>query len=213
MMNYLTIRTGKIFPVFIILIFISLCAVGQEKHYIQLNGIVMNEKFENLPFTHVIVKNKRGAYSDKEGLYSVIVEQQDTVLFSCVGYKDFGFIIPDSVKSDLYTVDVVMINDTILIDEVIILPWRNYQEFKRDFIALKLPNDDLENARRNIALIKTQMRMNSDAVASVNFKQVMQEEYNKTAIQGQFPSITLTNPLRWAEFIKAIKDGEFKQDK
>ncbi|MFW5781220.1 MAG: hypothetical protein ACOCXD_01485, partial [Bacteroidota bacterium] len=81
------------------------------------------------------------------------------------------------------------------------------------FLELKLPEEDIERARRNIALIKTQIEMDRRPIPELNYRNVMKEHYYNSMIQGQFPSYNILNPLKWAEFLEALKEGKFKNDR
>ena len=87
-----------------------------------------------------------------------------------------------------------------------------YEEFKEAFINLKLPTDDMEKARRNIALIRTQIIMDHEPSARANFQYIMEQQYQQTFIQGQLPSYQIFNAMAWAKFFQALKRGDFKSD-
>ena len=100
-----------------------------------------------------------------------------------------------------------------VIEAAEIYPWKSYEEFKEAFVNLKLPTDDMERARRNIALLRTQIIMDHDPDARENFKNVMEQQYRQTYTQGQFPSYQLLNPFAWAKFFEALKRGDYKSKK
>lgn len=201
-----------------LLILFTLCVVlfpshGQVKEkLIQLSGVVRNEYLHPLQFVHILILNKsKGTISDQKGMFSFVVEPHDTILFSAVGYKRTGLIIPDTLKSFNYPVDVIMQEDTIEIKEVIILPWKTYQEFKQAFISLELPDDDLQRAFHNLAMIHSQIH-NPDAPPDpdVNYQYYLREQYNAAYTRGQQPYYTIFDPMRWAEFFKYLEEGRFR---
>ncbi len=212
---------GKVYIIFFLswIAMVFSPAFGQESKdgqndLVQLSGLVLNEYLETLPFVHIIIKNKnRGTYTDKDGMYSLVVKEGDTVLFTYVGYKTQGIVIPDTVQDNQYLADVLMISDTVAIGEVIILPWKTYEEFKQAFKEVEIAEDDLERARKNIALIKTQIIMSNSPDPKLNYNYVMQQQYEQTFIQGQFPAIPILNPQNWAEFFKALQEGDFIKNK
>lgn len=199
--------------IFLFLITFSLGAYSQRTDLIQLSGIVKDEYEQPLKFVHIKILNKKlGTITDENGLFSFIAEPHDTIRFSSVGFKKAIFVLPDSLPKPHLNIDVYLARDTIQIDEVRIYPWKTYEEFKEAFLALELPDDDYERARRNIALIKTQIILADDATPSENFRYVMQEQYEKTMVRGlQYPVIKLFDPLAWGRFIQAIKRGDFKK--
>lgn len=185
---------------------------GQDKNLVQLTGRITSEAFEPLPFAHVLIMNNfRGTITDREGKFSLVVEVYDTVLFSTVGYKRKMMIIPDTLPKPFITTDIMLQEDTILIAEVKIYPWKSYEEFKRALLNLRLPDDDNERARRNIALIKTQIILDNEPNARENFQYVMEQQYRETFSRGMYPSYQIFNAFAWAKFFQALKRGDFKR--
>jgi hypothetical protein len=184
---------------------------AQDKKLIQFSGTVMDELLKPLPFAHVLVLNNyRGAITNTYGNFSLVVEESDSVLISAVGYKRKYMVIPENLPTKFLTIEVVLLVDTLVIAEAKIYPWKSYEEFKEAFVNLKLPTDDMEKARRNIALIRTQIIMDHEPSARANFQHIMQQQYEQTFIQGGIPSYQLLNPFAWAKFFKALKRGDFK---
>jgi len=187
----------------------------RDEKLIQFSGVVRNEYLQPLQFVHILILNKsRGTISDTRGVFSFVVEPRDTILFSAVGFKRTGVVIPDTLLSFNYPMDVVMQTDTIEIREVIILPWKTYQEFKQAFISLELPDDDLERAFHNLAMIHAQIH-NPDAPPDpdVNYQYQLREQFNARYSLGQTPYYSIFDPMRWAEFFKYLKEGKFRNDK
>jgi hypothetical protein len=187
-------------------------AGAQEKRLVQLSGTVKNELLQPLPFAHILVLDSyRGAITNNFGNFSVVVEESDSVLISSVGYKRKYIRIPENLPSKFLNIEVILPVDTISIAEARIYPWKNYEEFREAFVNLKLPNEDMERARRNIALIRTQIIMDHEPSARANFQYIMEQQYQQTFIQGQLPSYQLFNAFAWAKFFQALKRGDFKR--
>lgn len=187
---------------------------NQKEDLIQFSGVIRN--LEHYPLGHVniiILNRQRGTTADSRGLFSLVVQPEDTVLFSHIGYKPTMHIIPDTLKTDQYPSDIFLVSDTFKLAEVKIFPWKTYAQFKEAFLAMEMPTDDEQRAMKNIALIKTQIKMN-DAVSTptMNFREVMKQQYNQLYYEGQYPYYTVFDPLRWAEFFNALKRGDFKND-
>jgi hypothetical protein len=194
---------------------------GQRRSYpdeelVQFSGIVRDLQHRPLPDVNIIILNdRRGTTSDLRGMFSFVVHPKDTVLFSHMGHKGTIHVIPDSLGGQQYPSDIFMVSDTFHLAEVRIYPWKTYQEFKEAFLALDLPDDDEQRAYQNIALIKTQIRLNRDGMEpspTVNFREVMRQEYNQLYTAGQSPYYTIFDPLRWARFFESLRRGDFKQD-
>jgi hypothetical protein len=188
-------------------------AEAQDRKLIQLTGRITDELLQPIPFAHILVMgNYRGALTNTYGSFSLVVQEADSVLISAVGYKRKYMIIPSNLPSNFLTINLILPIDTLVIAEVQIYPWKNYEEFKQAFVNLKLPTDDMEKARRNIALIRTQIIMDHEPSARANFQHIMEQQYQQTFIQGQLPTYQWLNAFAWAKFFKALKRGDFKSD-
>ena len=201
----------------IILFFLFLSSIsvfGQDENLVQLTGRIRNELLQPLPFSHILIMNNmRGTITDNQGKFSIVTSIGDTIMFSSLGYKKTTIIIPDNLPEPFLTLDLILPEDTFMINEVVIYPWRNYEEFKEAFLNLKLPDDDMERARKNIALLKTQIILENSPNARQNFQFVMNQQYQETFNQGTVPSYQIFNPIAWVKFFEAIKRGDYKKKK
>ncbi|MCD4710800.1 MAG: carboxypeptidase-like regulatory domain-containing protein [Bacteroidales bacterium] len=207
---------------FILLAF-SFHAEGQRKrdqkkeldeNLVQFSGIVRDLQHRSLPDVNIIIlTERRGTTSDQRGMFSFVVRPSDTILFSHMGHKGTIHVIPDSLGGQQYPADIFMVSDTFHLAEVRIYPWKTYQQFKEAFLALDLPDDDEQRAYHNIALIKTQIKMNDFGPSpNINFREVMKQQYNQLYTAGQTPYYTIFDPMRWAKFFESLKRGDFKQE-
>jgi len=187
-------------------------AFSQRENLIQLSGVVRNEYLQPIQYAHIFIQSKnRGTVSDMHGMFSFVVEPLDTVIFRAVGYKKVALAIPDTMTRYHLSVDIYMETDTIMIEEVVILPWKTYKEFREAFLSLELPDNDLKRAYRNIALIKTQMYYPNDKPdPELNYQYMLKDQYNQLYSKGQIPYYSIFNPLAWVEFFKYIEEGRFK---
>jgi hypothetical protein len=207
----------------LILLLFSYQAEGQRKkdqekeldeNLVQFSGMVRNLQHNPLPHVNIIIlSERRGTTSDIRGMFSFVVRPNDTILFSHMGHKGTIHVIPDSLGGQQYPADIFMVSDTFHLAEVRIYPWKTYQEFKEAFLALELEDDDEQRAYHNIALIKTQIKMNEFGPSpNINFREVMKQQYNQLYTAGQTPYYTIFDPMRWAKFFDALKRGDFKDD-
>jgi hypothetical protein len=205
----------KFFILFFLLFSItaSLFSQDEESGLVQFSGVVRSLKYEPIPDVHVInIHKKTGTTSNEKGLFSFITSPSDSILFTAVGFKHTLVVIPNSIEGGHYPRDVYMLNDTIHLAEVKIFPWKTYQEFKVAFLNLDLSDTDEQRAKDNIALIKVQLNMDFEPDANLSYKYAMQSHYDKLYYAGQYPSYSILNPLKWAEFFKALKSGDLKKD-
>lgn len=203
----------------VIILALTVESSGQRKkdlddNLVEFSGMIRDLQHKPLPYVNIIIlSDRRGTISDQRGMFSMVVRPNDTIIFSHLGHKGTMHIIPDSIGGQQYPADIFMVSDTFHLAEVRIYPWKTYQEFKEAFLALELPDDDLQRAYHNIALIKTQIKMNNyGASPNINFREVMKQQYNQLYTAGQTPYYTIFDPLRWAKFFDSVKRGDFKDD-
>jgi len=185
----------------------------QEKPLVQFTGIVHNADSAKLVVPYVNIANatthKTITASNYEGYFSFVVHEQDTLIFTCVGYATARVVIPAGVKNKSYTIPV-MIEPVILnLPTVHIFPWATTDEFKKDFIALKVADDDLEIAKKNVS--RTTL-MALVATLPRDGQEIQDGLYQglNTSIENSH-SITpnpLLNPLAWGSFINEITAGD-----
>lgn len=181
---------------------------------IQFSGVIVaGDSLEAVPFCHVIDKTtRRGTTSDYFGYFSFVAKPGDTILFSSVGFKRSTFIIPDTLTIDKYSLIQMMFRDTIVLKAAVIYPWPSKEQFAEVFVNAEIPNDDYQRAQNNLA--RAEMKERMDAMpndGAMNFNWQMKQQQSKLYYAGQYPSINLMNPIAWAKFIKAWKNGDFKK--
>jgi len=180
---------------------------------IQFSGIVVSGDSVNpVPFSTIIDLNRRsGTTSDYFGYFSFVAQVGDSIRFSSVGYKTSYYHISDTLTQHKYSLIHVMQNDTILLKDVTVYPWPSKEQFAEAFVNVKLPNDDYKRAQynlddRNLALFADELPMSS----AMTFNSTMRQYQNKVYYAGQAPPNNLLNPIAWAKFIQAWKNGDFK---
>lgn len=185
---------------------------NNDRELVQFTGRLLNELSEPLPYAHILVLNNyRGTITDTEGKFSLVTQVHDSIMLTTLGYKKKILNIPDSLDSPFLYLDIVLEKDTFTIGKVVVYPWKSYEEFKQAFLNLKLPDDDMDRARKNIALLKTQIILNETPNARANFQHILDQQYRETYTQGQFPTYQIFNAFAWAKFFEALKRGDFKK--
>src|SRR5512136_1780240 len=82
-----------------------------------IKGIVLDDNKEPLPGVSVQIKNTtRGAFTDINGNYSLVVQPSDTLVFSMVGMKTVKEPVGDRT-----TINITLTSDTKLMDEVVVI--------------------------------------------------------------------------------------------
>ena len=187
---------------------------------VQFSGVVVTaDSLRPVPFANIsVVKTGRGTTSDYWGFFSLVVHKNDLVSFSAVGYKSGLFRIPDTLTLNRYSLIQVMSSDTIMLTETVIYPWPSKEQFRHAFLTLKIPDDDIEIARRNLAYMEMReiYGRNYDPerygfTPGQSYHNYMSAQADKLYYRGQTMPNNLLNPIAWAKFIQAWKRGDFKK--
>ena len=210
----------KIFSLFVFIFITDFCfsqvlREQEQKDLVQFSGVVVTaDSLKPLPYVSVIIRNTwRGTLTDYFGFFSFVARMKDTIDFSSLGYKKSTFVIPDTLTSNRYSLIQMMQGDTIVLRETIIYPWPTKEQFKEAFMNLRIPDDDLERARKNLAQAEMQVLYeNMPMDGSMNFRnQMMQQQSKLYYAGGQVPPNYLLNPIAWARFVEEWQNGDFKR--
>ncbi len=183
---------------------------------IQFSGVVVEgDSLRPVPYSSILVKkSNRGTISDYFGYFSFVAQLGDTIEFSAIGFTSASFIIPDTLSTNKYSLIQVLRTDTVHLTITEVYPWPSKEQFKAAFLALQLPEDDMGRAEKNMQRSDVKQRMAGMAAdASLNYKYTTQQYQSKLYYAGQLPPNNLLNPIAWAKFIQAWKNGDFKKKK
>lgn len=212
-------KLTKLYIIVLILV-ISGNLFAQQKNsgrdLIQFSGVVIEgDSLRPVPYASIIVKkSNRGTVSDYFGYFSFVAQKLDTIEFSAIGYNDAVFVIPDSLTTNKYSLIQVLRSDTIYLNITEVFPWPTKEQFKQAFLKLNLPEDDMARAQKNMVRADMKEQMVGMAMdASLNYKYTMQQYQSRLYYAGQLPPNNLLNPIAWAKFIQAWKNGDFSNKK
>lgn len=180
---------------------------------VQFSGMTITvDSLNPVPYARIIdVASHRGTTSDVNGYFSFVAHKNDTVFFTALGFKPASFIIPDTITKQRYSLIQLMSSDTLTLAAAYIFPWPTLEDFKRAFVELKIPDDDLEIARKNLLASDIRMRAEEYPMdASMNYRNYIDNQTSKLYYFGQQQPFSIFNPFAWAKFIKAWKEGKFK---
>lgn len=192
-------------------------AVGQratQEKYIQVDGIVYDEMGNPLPNISIWSYHLRiGASSKTHGIYSIISVPGDTIVFSAIGLKRTYILTPENLTENRYLRDVFMEYDTISINDVLVLPWSSYSEFKKAVVEADVNNFEVDNMNDNLILIQQQIINDIGVSPEVAYRHVARQISDASYTRNQYPSNNLLNPFAWAKFLQGLKEGLLKNEK
>lgn len=180
---------------------------------VQLYGVVMTaDSLVGVPAVSVMVKGQnRGTITNSQGVFSIVVLKGDQVEFTHVTYKPKTITIPRDLEGNQYSVIQLMVIDTVYLPATILRPRPTAQQFERDFVNNKVPDDNIEVARQNTSAAKRRTWLRTipgdgGEATKMQFNKIA----NKAVYQGQTPPQNIFNPAAWLDFIQAWKRGDFK---
>ncbi|MBK7212612.1 MAG: carboxypeptidase-like regulatory domain-containing protein [Bacteroidales bacterium] len=212
----------RLLSFFILAMLISSIAKAQrlENELVQFSGVVITaDSLRPVPFANIAVeKTGRGTTTDYWGFFSIVVRKNDMISFSAMGFKKVNYRIPDTLSSNRYSLIQVMSSDTIMLAETVIYPWPTKEQFRRAFIKLNIPDDDIEIAKKNLAYMEMRDMdpRNYDPEkfgmnGAQNYRNYVDRSTDRLYYAGQTVPNNLLNPIAWAKFIQAWKRGDFKK--
>jgi hypothetical protein len=181
---------------------------------VQLFGIVMTaDSLKGIEAVSVTIRgSNRGTITNSQGVFSIVVLKGDVIDFTHVSYKPKTITIRKDLEGNQYSVVQLMVEDTVYLPATIIRPRPSPEQFARDFVNAKVPDDDIEIARQNNSATKRRILMQStpaDGGEATSLQ--MRNIATKATYQGQTPPMNIFNPAAWSEFIQAWKRGDFKK--
>jgi hypothetical protein len=181
---------------------------------VQLYGIVMTaDSLVGVPAVSVSIRGtNRGTITNNQGVFSIVALKGDIVDFTHVSFKPKTITIPRNMAGNQYNIVQLMVEDTFYLPATIIRPKPSPEQFARDFVNSKVPDDEIEIARKNNDVAKRRVLMQSTPMdgggaAAMQFRNLA----NRAVYQGQVPPMNIFNPAAWSEFIKSWKRGDYKR--
>ena len=152
-----------------------------------------------------------------EGFFSFAALAEDTLQFSCMGFRKETLVVPDTLKQDKYLARVVMQRDTTMLDEVTLYPWPRPDQFKDALLSTRVPTTKNDIARRNLAMLELKQRASEMGYTpaeiqdyAIQMKEQSIYDYGRyqgfsnggTAILGR-----LSDPFAWASFFNSLNSN------
>lgn len=199
--------------IWLLSLFTGIAAFAQraDRPLVQFTGITYNADSTKqiVPYVTVTnISNRNVAYiANYKGYFSFVTHEQDTLRFTAVGFAPQDVVIPANNKS--YTVQIFMKPQVITLPAFHMFPWATTDEFKKDFLTMKLADDDLENARKNLSKGLTNVSYSSlPRDANEIQSAIGQDMHNRILNSHSLIPNPLLNPIAWGTLIKSIAAGD-----
>ncbi len=151
--NFLTInfiKTGNIRPYFTFFSFVFLLflvfalqnklhAQTESANIVGIYGILMSsDTLQSIPDAQIFSRdNYLGSFSDTTGRFYITVSRNDSIMFVSLGYITKIIPVTDSLLRLKQPITFYMALDTILIHEIVIHAFWDYETFKQMIIHMK----------------------------------------------------------------------------
>ena len=91
---------------------------------VQITGVAMTaDSLRGIPEVTIVVKGQdRGVNSSESGVFSLVCEKGDTLLFSSLSYRNVEYVVPFNIKGQYFSMIQLMTQDTFYLPETIINP-------------------------------------------------------------------------------------------
>ncbi|RZK79477.1 MAG: hypothetical protein EOO85_03530 [Pedobacter sp.] len=200
--------------IILLLFFSSVFAqqVTREKKLIQFSGIITdvdsNSVVPYVTVTNLSNKDQRYAANYK-GFFSFIAHPGDTILYTAVGYRDLLMPIPTDIADTKYTALIKLKSEIVNLPTVRVYPWATVEDFTRDFMTMKIADDDyliaLKNlSRESISALMMTLPRDGGEIQSTNFRLNHWNSLNKNMVQSN----PLLNPFAWGKLLESISKGD-----
>ncbi len=192
---------------------------AQDKRLAQFSGIITTSDSTNF-VPYVTITNKSASrqthVANYKGYFSFVVYENDTLVFTAVGYRPITVIIPRNLPDQRYTIMLKMEQLVINLPTVKVYPWASLDEFKREFMTMKVADGDLEIAKKNLArrnLSAPYTTLPRDGLEMQEF--YFQDNHRGLTNQNinERDANPLLNPFAWKSFLEQIFKGDKNRSK
>jgi len=206
------LKMKRLFFIVLMLATVSVFAQKKaERPLVQFSGVVINADSSGV-IPYVTITNlsygKQINLANYKGYFSFVAHEQDTIRFTSIGYASATIVIPSKLADKSYTIQVKLSASITHLPQVRVFPWATTDEFHKDFLSMKIADDDLAIARKNLsgesitALGKT-LPYDGQDKQGLNFQDMHNSILNSHSITNP-----LLNPFAWGALIKEITAGD-----
>lgn len=204
---------------YLIILFLTFFTIGvfaqqtpDGRKLIQFSGIITDQD-SNFVVPYVTITNlsneEQRYAANYKGFFSFVAHPGDVLQFNAIGYSEKTITLPKQIKDVKYTEMVSLKSNIVYLPAVRIYPWATVEEFTKDFLSMKIADDDMEIARKNLsgeslAIRGRKLPRNGDEISSENFH----SNFNRELTKGLGMTNPLLNPFAWGKLMQMIMNGD-----
>jgi hypothetical protein len=199
--------------ILLLLLFANVFAQSEKSNkLIQFSGIVTDvDSNAVVPYVTITnVSNNQQKYTaNYQGYFSFIAHPGDSLTFSAIGFTSKTLVLPNQINDHKFTAMVKIKSEIIYLPMVKVRPWATIEEFNKDFLALKVADDDMAIAKKNLSgksirgMMQTLPR-SADEIANGNYRYNFDRMMNVNMRQTN----PLLNPFAWGKLMQDIFAGD-----
>lgn len=183
-----------------------------SKKLIQVSGIITdvdsNAVVPYVTITNYTKKNQRYA-ANYQGYFSIIAHPGDTLGFSAIGFGSKKIVLPHTIKDHKYTALVQLKSEIVYLPMVNVRPWATVDEFNREFLAMRIADDDMAIAKKNLSRksingLKLTLPRDAQEISTANYRYNFDRMMNVNMRQTN----PLLNPFAWGRLMQDIFAGD-----
>lgn len=199
--------------VMLIFLLTSLTAFSQmpDRPLVQFTGVVWKADSNTVvPYATITnLSSRNQAYTaNYKGYFSFVAQEQDSIRITAIGYGTQIIVIPSGITKKSYVLEIHLKQQSINLPIVKVFPWASTDEFRKDFLSMKIADDDLEIAKKNVnrksilALTQTLPR-DGQEIHSNSFS-----DSHTNLVNQHSRTNPLLNPFAWGTLIRQITEGD-----
>jgi hypothetical protein len=194
--------------------FDGMAQTRNDSDLVQFTGFVVNyDSTKTIPFATIRISGtSRGTYSDMQGYFSFVAKRSDVLIFTCLGFEPKYFKVPSNTNGTKFKSVVAMVEDTFLMEDVVIIGRPTAEQLDYLFSRQKLPQSDYALAEQNLRrkpLSEMAENLPNDGYANASWK--FNDYANKAYYNGQAQPIPVLDVFAWSKFLKALENGDLKR--
>lgn len=200
----------------IILLFFVATVFAQDEtrsnKLVQFSGIITDAD-SNAVVPYVTITNvsyKEQKYSaNYQGYFSFVAHAGDTITFSAVGFTSKTIVLPNEIVDRKYTAKIQIKSEIVYLQTVRVYPWATVEEFTKDFLSMKVADDDMAIAKRNLSPksikgMSQTLSRDAQEIGSSNYRNNFDRMVNVNMRQTN----PLLNPFAWGKLMQTIFNGD-----
>jgi hypothetical protein len=201
----------------ILLFMMTISVFGQttDRPLIQVSGVTYNSDTIRSIVPYVNITNLRTGkqifISNYQGYFSFAANEQDSIKFTSIGYNPVTVVVPSGVKNQSMVIEVALKAQIINLPMVRIFPWATVDEFRKDFLALKVADDDLEIAKKNLSMESIQAMRAS--MPRTGREGLSIQDFHNSVVNSHSITNPLLNPFAWGSLVRDIAAGDKSNSK